>query len=70
MLQDLEKLDEELERIKSQLGNASASASSQGLLKKLEKNMADTKVAPLHRHPQRGRTVILVTAETVMTGCC
>uniref|UniRef100_H3DCP0 Laminin subunit alpha 3 n=1 Tax=Tetraodon nigroviridis TaxID=99883 RepID=H3DCP0_TETNG len=43
LLQDLEKLDEELERIKTQLGNATASASSQDKLRKLEKNVADIK---------------------------
>lgn len=44
LLHDLEKLDDELERVKAQLGNVTASASSQDRLKKLEKAMADTKV--------------------------
>ncbi|XP_029970340.1 laminin subunit alpha-3-like isoform X2 [Salarias fasciatus] len=43
LLQDLEKLDDELGRIKSQLDNATASASSQERLKKLEKAVQDTK---------------------------
>lgn len=43
LLQDLEKLDDELARIKAQLDNASASASSQDRLKKLEKAIAETK---------------------------
>uniref|UniRef100_A0A673CRX7 Laminin subunit alpha 3 n=1 Tax=Sphaeramia orbicularis TaxID=375764 RepID=A0A673CRX7_9TELE len=37
LLHDLEKLDDELKRIKAQLDNATASASSQERLKKLEK---------------------------------
>lgn len=44
LLHDLEKLDDELDRIKAQLGNATASASSQDRLKKLEKAVSDTKV--------------------------
>lgn len=44
LLKDLEKLDEELQRIKSQLGNATASASAQERLKNLEKALLDTKV--------------------------
>lgn len=44
LLNDLEKLDDELRRIKTQLDNASASATSQDSLKKLEKAVADTKV--------------------------
>uniref|UniRef100_A0A8C9ZMT2 Laminin subunit alpha 3 n=1 Tax=Sander lucioperca TaxID=283035 RepID=A0A8C9ZMT2_SANLU len=44
LLQDLEKLDDELGRIKTQLDNATASASSQDRLKKLEKAVSDTKV--------------------------
>lgn len=44
LLNDLEKLDDELGRIKTQLDNATASASSQDRLKKLEKAVADTKV--------------------------
>ncbi|XP_041659948.1 laminin subunit alpha-3-like isoform X2 [Cheilinus undulatus] len=44
LLHDLEKLDVELERIKAQLDNATASASSQDRLKKLEKAIADTKI--------------------------
>lgn len=44
LLNDLEKLDGELERIKAQLGNSTASRSAQDRLKKLEKNVADTKV--------------------------
>ncbi|XP_075877558.1 laminin subunit alpha-3-like isoform X2 [Nelusetta ayraudi] len=43
LLKDLEKLDEELQRIKSQLGNATASASAQERLKNLEKALLDTK---------------------------
>ncbi|XP_056913723.1 LOW QUALITY PROTEIN: laminin subunit alpha-3-like [Takifugu flavidus] len=43
LLNDLEKLDDELERIKAQLGNSTASRSAQDRLKKLEKNVADTK---------------------------
>ncbi|XP_070830251.1 laminin subunit alpha-3-like [Chaetodon trifascialis] len=43
LLNGLEKLDDELGRIKSQLDNATASASSQDRLKKLEKAMSDTK---------------------------
>uniref|UniRef100_A0A8D3DAP7 Laminin subunit alpha 3 n=1 Tax=Scophthalmus maximus TaxID=52904 RepID=A0A8D3DAP7_SCOMX len=44
LLHDLEKLDDELGRIKGQLDNATASASSQDKLKSLEKAMSDTKV--------------------------
>lgn len=44
LLKDLENLDEELQRIKSQLGNATASASAQKRLKDLEKALFDTKV--------------------------
>lgn len=44
LLKDLENLDEELRRIKSQLGNATASASAQERLKELEKALLDTKV--------------------------
>lgn len=44
LLHDLEKLDDELERIKAQLGNGTASSSARDRLKKLEKNVADTKV--------------------------
>ncbi|XP_019959877.2 laminin subunit alpha-3-like isoform X2 [Paralichthys olivaceus] len=44
LLQDLEKLDDELGRIKGQLDNASASASSQDQLKNLEKAVSDTKI--------------------------
>ncbi|KAM3604519.1 uncharacterized protein V6R79_012395 [Siganus canaliculatus] len=43
LLNELEKLDDELDRIKNQMGNASASASSQNLLKKLERAVSDTK---------------------------
>ncbi|KAG7214822.1 hypothetical protein INR49_010714 [Caranx melampygus] len=43
LLNDLEKLDDELGKIKAQLDNASASASSQDRLKKLEKAVSDTK---------------------------
>ncbi|KAM6948734.1 laminin subunit alpha-3-like [Aplochiton taeniatus] len=43
LLSDLEKLDEELARIKAELDSASASAGSQDRLKKLEKAIADTK---------------------------
>lgn len=45
LLSDLERLDGDLGRIKSQLENASASASSQDRLRKLEKAISDTKVA-------------------------
>ena len=44
LLNDLEKLEDEMGRIKAQLDNASASASSQDRLKKLEKAVSDTKV--------------------------
>uniref|UniRef100_A0A3Q1GPD0 Si:ch211-241e1.3 n=1 Tax=Acanthochromis polyacanthus TaxID=80966 RepID=A0A3Q1GPD0_9TELE len=44
LLHDLEKLDDELGRIKAQMDNATASASSQDKLKKLEKAISDTKV--------------------------
>lgn len=44
LIHDLEKLDDELVRIKAQMDNASASSSSQDRLKKLEKAIADTKV--------------------------
>uniref|UniRef100_A0A8C4F0L3 Laminin subunit alpha 3 n=1 Tax=Dicentrarchus labrax TaxID=13489 RepID=A0A8C4F0L3_DICLA len=44
LLNGLEKLDDELGRIKAQLDNATASASSQDRLKKLEKAVLDTKV--------------------------
>ncbi|KAF0046927.1 hypothetical protein F2P81_000560 [Scophthalmus maximus] len=44
LLHDLEKLDDELGRIKGQLDNATASASSQDKLKSLEKAMSDTKI--------------------------
>lgn len=44
LLKDLENLDQELQRIKSQLGNATASASAQERLKDLEKALLDTKV--------------------------
>lgn len=44
LLNDLEKLDDELGKIKARLDNASASASSQDRLKKLEKAVSDTKV--------------------------
>ncbi|XP_026004687.1 laminin subunit alpha-3 isoform X1 [Astatotilapia calliptera] len=44
LLHDLEELDNDLVKIKAELGNATASASSQDRLKKLEKAMADTKV--------------------------
>lgn len=44
LLNDLEKLDDEMGRIKAQLDNATASASSQDRLKKLEKAVSDTKV--------------------------
>lgn len=40
----MEKLDDELKRIRAQLGNATASASSQDRLKELEKAVLDTKV--------------------------
>ncbi|XP_037643626.1 laminin subunit alpha-3-like isoform X2 [Sebastes umbrosus] len=44
LLHDLEKLDDEFGRIKTLLDNATASASSQDLLKKLEKAVSDTKI--------------------------
>ncbi|XP_072297637.1 laminin subunit alpha-3-like [Eucyclogobius newberryi] len=44
LLQDLEKLDDELQRIKTLLENASASSSSIERMKKLEKAIADTKI--------------------------
>ncbi|XP_029930598.1 laminin subunit alpha-3-like isoform X2 [Myripristis murdjan] len=43
LLNDLEKLDNDLGRIKTQLDNASASATSQDRLEKLEKAISDTK---------------------------
>uniref|UniRef100_A0A7N6F819 Laminin subunit alpha 3 n=1 Tax=Anabas testudineus TaxID=64144 RepID=A0A7N6F819_ANATE len=43
LLHDLEQLDDELARIKRELDNATASASSQDRLKKLEKAVSDTK---------------------------
>lgn len=49
-----------MERIKTQLGNATASASSQDRLKKLEKHVADTKVTSVHRDSQRGRKISLI----------
>lgn len=45
LLNDLEKLDNDLGRIKTQLDNASTSATSQDRLQKLEKAISDTKVA-------------------------
>ncbi|XP_005476397.1 laminin subunit alpha-3 isoform X4 [Oreochromis niloticus] len=44
LLHDLEELDNDLVKIKAELDNATASASSQDRLKKLEKAVADTKV--------------------------
>lgn len=44
LLKDLENLDEELQRIKAQLGNTTASSSAQERLKNLEKALRDTKV--------------------------
>ncbi|XP_026231324.1 laminin subunit alpha-3 isoform X2 [Anabas testudineus] len=44
LLHDLEQLDDELARIKRELDNATASASSQDRLKKLEKAVSDTKI--------------------------
>lgn len=44
LLRDLEKLDDELERIKNQLDNVSVSATSKDRLEKLEKAVSDTKV--------------------------
>ncbi|KAK5860005.1 hypothetical protein PBY51_021515 [Eleginops maclovinus] len=44
LLHDLEKLDDAMGGIKTKLDNASASASSQDRLKKLEKLLADTKI--------------------------
>ncbi|KAM8850161.1 laminin subunit alpha-3-like isoform 2-T2 [Spinachia spinachia] len=44
LLHDLEKLDDELNRIKTKLDNASTSATSQDRLKKLENAVADTKI--------------------------
>ncbi|XP_036940486.1 laminin subunit alpha-3-like isoform X2 [Acanthopagrus latus] len=43
LLKDLEKLDDELHRIKAKLDNASASSSSQERLRDLEKAVTDTK---------------------------
>ena len=45
MLADLERLDDELTRIKGHLENASASADSYDRLSKLEKAISETKVA-------------------------
>ncbi|XP_071346604.1 laminin subunit alpha-3-like isoform X2 [Trachinotus anak] len=44
LLHDLEKLDDELGRIKAQMDNATASASSQDRLRNLEKAVSDTKI--------------------------
>ncbi|CAJ1072333.1 laminin subunit alpha-3-like [Xyrichtys novacula] len=44
LLNDLEKLDIELVRIRAQMDNATASATSQDRLKKLETAIADTKI--------------------------
>ncbi|XP_029380661.1 laminin subunit alpha-3-like isoform X2 [Echeneis naucrates] len=44
LLHDLEKLDDEMGKIKTQLDNATASASSQDKLKTLEKAVSDTKI--------------------------
>ncbi|KAM4604969.1 laminin subunit alpha-3-like isoform 2-T2 [Polymixia lowei] len=44
LLDDLDKLDNELGRIKTQLDNATASASSKDRLEKLEKAIADMKI--------------------------
>lgn len=44
LLHDLEQLDDELARIKGKLDDATASASSQDKMKKLEKAVLDTKV--------------------------
>ncbi|XP_019117800.1 laminin subunit alpha-3 isoform X2 [Larimichthys crocea] len=44
LLHDLEKLDDELGKIKGQLDNANASMSSQDRLKKLEQALYDTKI--------------------------
>ncbi|XP_068196189.1 laminin subunit alpha-3-like isoform X2 [Antennarius striatus] len=44
LLHDLEMLDDDLERIKFQLDNATASASSKDRLKNLEKGVSDTKI--------------------------
>ncbi|XP_067330961.1 laminin subunit alpha-3-like isoform X5 [Channa argus] len=44
LLHDLEQLDDELVRIKAQLDNATASASSQDRLRKLERAVSDTKI--------------------------
>ncbi|XP_044075989.1 laminin subunit alpha-3-like isoform X2 [Siniperca chuatsi] len=44
LLQDLEKLDDELGRIKAKLDDANASASIQEKLKKLENAVSDTKI--------------------------
>ncbi|XP_060941018.1 laminin subunit alpha-3-like isoform X2 [Limanda limanda] len=44
LLHDLEKLDDELGRIKAKLDNASISASSKDQLKNLEKAVSDTKI--------------------------
>lgn len=44
LLVDLEKLDDDLGRIKAQLDNATASTSSLDRLNKLEKAITDTKV--------------------------
>ncbi|XP_073347774.1 laminin subunit alpha-3-like [Pagrus major] len=43
LLHDLEKLDDEMQRIKAKLDNASASSSSQERLRELEKAVTDTK---------------------------
>ncbi|KAM6919501.1 laminin subunit alpha-3-like [Lycodopsis pacificus] len=44
LLHDLEKLDDELVKIKTRLDNATASATSQDRMKKLEKAVSDTKI--------------------------
>lgn len=44
LINDLQRLDEELARIKTQLDSASISASSQDRLRKLENAITETKV--------------------------
>ncbi|XP_055359510.1 laminin subunit alpha-3-like isoform X2 [Betta splendens] len=44
LLHDLEQLDDELERVQAELNDATASSTSQDMLRKLEKAVSDTKI--------------------------
>lgn len=73
LLRDLEKMDNEMGRIKAQLDNATASTASQDRLKKLEKAVSDTKVtcmcsvAPPKASTHPGRRVLLMAICAMMT---